>query len=68
VAEGVEGEGAVEAGALLPDLERSPKLAGREAVADAAHEHRRVGVEGLPLLPLPGVELVELGPDVVVES
>ena len=64
----MKAEAAVEAGPFLPPLEGMASLASREAVALAAHEEGRVLVEGLPGPALPGVELVELGADVVGED
>ena len=65
VAQGVEAEAAVKVGALLPTLERSARLARREAVPFKADKEWSLWVEGLPRLPLPLIQLLKFRADVI---
>jgi hypothetical protein len=62
VAKGVEAEPPFEPGALLPEVERVPDLAARQAPAESADEERRVRCEALSSALLPGAQLLELRP------
>jgi hypothetical protein len=68
VAERVEPERLIEAGALLPGLEHETEGPGRDSLAEPRDEQRGIGGDALAVTLLPDDELIELVDQVVWEK